>query len=385
MKPTAVVRSVGPRAPQFRFSADADERNAQIAAMAPHLRSIGIRADRTELNRLARLYAADGFGMDANVQASLTTASVLAPLQFLQAWLPGFTGVTLAARKIDEFVGMQTVGDWEDEEIIAGWLEASGSTHLYTDLGNIPYTSYNDQYTRRTIIRSEEGMRVGKLEELRAAKVKINSGDTKRKAASEALEVFRNSVGFLGFNNGQNNTYGLLNDPNLPAATAFPSTGSGGTTTWSTKDFPAITGDLRLGIAQLRVQSGDNFDPTTDEFTIGVATGTIDFLSVTAPYGNTSVRQWLEETYPKARVISAPELTGAISSQNAVYFYAEGTDAETDITSTDDNRTFNQLVQTKFMLVGVAQHAKGVEEDYSNATAGVLLKRPFMVARFYGN
>jgi hypothetical protein len=36
------------------------------------------------------------------------------------------------------------------------------------------------------------------------------------------------------------------------------------------------------------------------------------------------------------------------------------------------------------MVVGVAKTAKGFEEDYANATAGVMLKRPYAVARYSG-
>ena len=60
--------------------------------------------------------------------------------------------------------------------------------------------------------------------------------------------------------------------------------------------------------------------------------------------------------------------------------YAEGVAG----TGTDDTRTFVQVVPTRFMTVGVSQQAKSYEEDYSNATAGIMLKRPYAVVRYSG-
>ena len=55
-----------------------------------------------------------------------------------------------------------------------------------------------------------------------------------------------------------------------------------------------------------------------------------------------------------------------------------------DDASTDDRRTFIQVVPTKFQLNGVAQLAKGYEESYLKATAGVMVKRPYAVYRVTG-
>ena len=43
-----------------------------------------------------------------------------------------------------------------------------------------------------------------------------------------------------------------------------------------------------------------------------------------------------------------------------------------------------QVVPAKFRVVGVAKDTKGYEEDYSNATAGVMCKRPYAVVRYTG-
>ena len=92
------------------------------------------------------------------------------------------------------------------------------------------------------------------------------------------------------------------------------------------------------------------------------------------------MREWLRDTYPAVRVVSAPELNGANGGENVFYLYADNV---TD-SSTDDGRTFVQIVPTRFMSLGVEQQAKAYVEDYTNATAGVMVKRPYAVVRRSG-
>lgn len=321
----------------------------------------------------------EGTGMDA-LAVGVLPGSIPTPIQFLQNWLPGFVNIITAARKIDEFVGITTSGAWEDEEIVQGVMEQLGTSVPYGDYTNVPLSSWNTNFNTRTVVRFEEGMRVGLLEEARASRMKVNSADAKREAATLALEIQRNSVGFFGYNAGDNLTYGLLNDPGLPSYTQFPTTGTGTTSTWSTKTFLQITADIRLAVSTLRTTSQDLIDPKTTNITMGLATSVVDFLSVTSDFGN-SVQEWLDKTYPKIRVVSAPELNGANAGQNVFYLYAE----TVEDMSTDDGKTFIQVVPAKFRTLGVQQLVKAYEEDYSNATAGVMCKRPYAVVRFFGN
>lgn len=336
------------------------------------LSRIGIGLDESTVRRMMA-----GVGMDA-MPGTVTTASITTPVQFLQAWLPGFVQIMTAARKIDEFVGVTTAGSWEDEEVVQGVMEVTGTSQPYGDYTNIPLSSWNVNFERRSIVRFEEGMRVGVLEEARAAKIKANSAESKREGASLALEIQRNRIGFYGYNNGANRTYGFLNDPSLPAYVDV-ATGAGGDTTWASKTFLEITADIRAMTAALRSQSGDLISAQDVNTTLGLATDVVEYLSVTSDYG-ISVQDWLTKTYPKMRVVSAPELNGANGAENVAYLYAETVPGS----SSDGGRVFDHIVPSKFQVIGVAKQAKGYEEDYSNATAGIFLKRPFAVVRRSG-
>lgn len=314
-----------------------------------------------------------------------TTASVPTLVQFLQAWLPGFVRFITAARKIDELIGMTTIGSWEDEQIVQGMLEPTGNAIPYGDYSNIPLTSWNVNYEWRTVVRFEMGAAVGLLEEARAARIRVNTGAEKRGQAGVALDIQRNRVGFYGYNGGNNRTYGFLNDPSLPAYVTVPN-GAAASPLWANKTFIEITADIRTGLADLQVASQDTIDVQTAPIVMAIPTGRNQYLSVTpgtptsGGTGGYSVRQWLKDNYPNLRVVTAPELTDANGGSSAMYFYAESVNDG----SSDDGQVFSQIVPAKFQALGVEKKAKAYVEDYANATAGVLLKRPYAVKRYTG-
>lgn len=348
------------------------------------LAGVGINLnDRTTRQMMA------GLGLDMAMDSNdvgiapaplsgLTTASIATPTQFLQAWLPGFVRVLTAARKIDELIGLTTVGSFEDEEVVQGVLEPTGVAIPYTDDGNVPLMNWNTNFERRTVVRFEAGMSVGVLEELRVARMRVNTAGEKRASAALALDIQRNRVGFYGFNSGSNRTYGFLNDPALPAYVNFPN-GAGGSALWSSKTFLEIQKDIRLGLVKLRTQSMDTIDPGKTPITIAVPTNAIDFLSVTSDFG-ISVQKWLDDAYPNVRVVSAPELNDANGGVGVAYFFAE----RVDDGASDDSKVFGQNVPSKFFTLGVEKRTKSYVEDYANASAGTMCKRPYAVARYSG-
>lgn len=339
--------------------------------------------DHEELEKLGIGWVKDAFdaqseiafGMDS-IQGLATVASVVTPVQFLQNWLSGMVYQLFAARKIDELIGITSTGAWEDEEIVQPWLEQTGSPMPYGDSTVAPFMGYNINYVTRTVVRFEAAVRVGLLEEARAARVRANSGQIKRDSAALQLEIQRNMLGFYGYNAGNNFTYGFLNDPNLPAYVEV-ATGVGGFH-WSQKTFAEIQLDLLTSLQQLRTNSQDTIDPGKTPITLACATNARDYLSTTTQFG-ISVMDWLKSTYPNVRVESAPQLNAANAGDGVFYMYAETVDDG----STDDRKTFIQAVPAKFQTLGVQKLMKVYMEDYGNASAGVLCKRPYAVTRYY--
>lgn len=327
--------------------------------------------------------AMDNMGVSGamdDTAGTITTQSISTPIQFLQQWLPGLVRIVTAARRADELMGVMTIGSWEDEEVVQPVLEPTGDAVLYGDYTNVPLASWNTNYERRSVVRFEQGIKVGTLESARSARVRINDAAEKRNAAMLALEIIRNKVAFFGYNNGDNRTYGFLNDPSLPAYISAAATGTGSPATlWSGKTFLQITADIRGMFARLQATSKDVIDVERTPTTLALATAVFQYLSVTSDFG-VSVRGWLTETYPKCRVISAPELDGANGGANVAYLYAD----KVEDGSTDGGATWGQLVPAKFQALGTEKQAKAYLEDFSNASAGALLKRPYAVQRLTG-
>jgi hypothetical protein len=318
------------------------------------------------------------YAMDT-IQQPVTTASIAAPLQFLQNWLPGQVEIMTAARKIDELVGIRTIGSWEDEQIVQEVVENTGSPVPYGDTTVVPLSDWNMNFVTRSVVRFELGMRVGIMEEARAARVRVASGAQKRKSCGIQLEIQRNAVGFYGYNSGNNLTYGFLNDPNLPSYITVATGAVTSSKLWSLKTFLEIQADILTALQTLRTQSLDTIEPNKTAITLAVATNCVDYLSKTSDFG-ISVYAWLKQFYPNVTVVSAPQLNSANGGANVFYTYSN----KVNDSSSDDQSTFVQVVPAKFQVLGVQKLAKGYEEDYSNATAGVMVKRPYAVVRSTG-
>lgn len=337
------------------------------------LSKIGINMDTASIGKMMAT-------MDA-VQPTVTTGSISTPVQFLQQWLPGFVYVITGARRIDDFIGMMTVGAWEDEQIVQSLLELTGYAQPYGDYTNVPLSSWNVNFNLATVVRFEEGMQVGILESARASRIQIDSGNEKRQSGALSLEIARNNVGFFGYNSGANNTYGFLNAPGLPAYVTVP-VGAGGFTTWSTKTFLEIQRDILFMVQQLRTQSQSQIDPGRTNMVLALATAVREQIEKSTDF-NVSIVDWLNKTYGnRVRIEDAPQLNAANGGANVAYMYAERMDGQ-DM-STDGGAIWLQMVPSKFKVLGVQQNPKNYVEDYSNATAGVMLKRPFGVVRISG-
>lgn len=331
------------------------------------LDSLGISYSKSALDGMKSFYA-----MDADI-AGVTTPSVSTPIQFLQHWLPDVVEVVTAAREIDAIAGRSIVGRWEDEEIVQRVLERTGQAKPYGDHADIPLSSWNLNFEHRDIVRFEQGIQVGVLEEARAGAMNVSSQTEKRAAAAEALAIELNNVGFYGYNATTNRTYGLLNDPNLGAYTTVAA-GTGGGTTWASKTYDEICLDIKTAMAALRTKSGNHFKPERDAAKLAVAVSAVDALNAQNQFGMT-VFDFIKKNYPNVTVESAVQLDGANGGANVFYLIAD---------TINGGRVIDQLVPDVFRLVGTEKKSKVFIEDYSNATAGILVKRPIGVVRYSG-
>lgn len=337
------------------------------------LARIGIALDDSTVRRMRAAFAGDAF-TDSSIANSVSS-----PVQFLQTWLPGFVYSMTQPRTIDRLIGMTTVGAPEDEEIVQPTLEHAGNAQLYGDHTNYPLAGVGNGYERRTVVRFELGLRVNWLEDKRAGRASIDVASEKRVGVGIGLDIARNRIGFYGFNNGANRTYGFLNDPGLPAYVTVAA-GAGGVT-WALKTYDEVIRDITTALGALQTSSRGLVNIKTDPITLAVSLAAVNELdSKLNALGTRSVAGWLKETYPSVRVEASVDLDGANAGANVFYVYAE----RVADSGTDSGLVFQQFVPTKFQTIGTETDAKGYGEDSINATAGVMVTRPYAVRRYTG-
>lgn len=347
------------------------------------LAKLGIHISPHVIDTYRRAYGQDAAitipGLTVNPAG---TVPVLA--QFLQSWIPGQVEAATRANKADEVMGVVTAGNWEDAEVIQEILELTGHAELYGDFNNVPLSSWNLSHEIRGVVRFEEGFVVGELEAARSGRIGINSADTKRRAAQKALDYSRNRVAFYGFDNaGDRPIYGMLNDPGLPGYVTVP-TGAAGTTQWNTKTRNEIIKDLLTALSYLRTQSKEMVDPQSDAITLAVASDKYDYLftpdvGAGSANGETPM-DWLRTNYPNVTVISLLELNDVSAGQDAFYLWAN----DVADTGSDGGGTIVQIVPTRLRALGIDTSCKTITEDFTNATAGVMVKRPYAIYRASG-
>lgn len=345
----------------FKFSDYSDLRVSK-----DDLNAFGISMDESLLPDLKQHFA-----MDAALQ---TVPSITNPIQFFQYWIPNAVEYITSARKIDDIVGRTIAGSFEDEEIVLTLIENTGTAEPYTDTTNIPFASWNQNFETRSIVRFEQGVQVGYLEAARASRMRIDDHNRKTEGAARALAIELNRIGFFGYADGTNKTYGLLNDPFLPAYITVAE-GEKAETTWSSKTFEEITQDIITAMGKLTVQLAGNFSPDKDSCVMTVALSAYQELQKMNALGTKSVLEWLKETYRGLRLEVAPEFDGANGGSNVFYIIVDRVGSA---------KVVDQYVQEVLRLVGMEKRAKVTIEDFASATAGVFVQQPIGIVRYSG-
>lgn len=332
------------------------------------LKNLGVFVGQNVLADIAKNYSMDG------LPALQTAASIANPVQFLQYFIPNAIKIVTQARKADELLGRDVGGTWKDNEVVLPVVEQAGQARPYGDKTNANVNSMNVNFERRTICRFEQDVEVGILEQERGSAMRVDVSGVKRDGAADSLAISANEVAFYGYNDGDNRTYGILNDANLSAFVTV-TTGAGGYTTWASKTFNEIVNDLKTAFSALRTKTGTNYDPYSDGCVLGIASSCIDMLDTMNNNGTQSVKEWLQSTHPNCRIVPVPQFDEANGGSNVFYLIADRLQGQ---------KVVYHFIPETLRLVGTEKKAKGFLEVYSNATAGVLVSQPVGVVRYTG-
>src|SRR5574344_386 len=339
---------------------------ADAKIKAEHLRNLGVNLDGVAFD--SGLTGGGSGGVPGYVSR-----------EALETWLPGTLRAITTVRNIDEIVGITTIGDWRDEAIKLRVIETAGQAALYGDNADIPLADIRTSIEKRGIIAFEQGFRTGQMEEYRLGQSGYQAAEEKRRAASESLDIARNSIGFRGFMSAGTSVYGLLNDPNLSAYQSYSDVGAGGTAWNAGVTFAKLVTDFGRMIDRIESQMGGHLQDNT-QLCFVVPTGYRNVLQTREANTGVSFKAWLAETYPNIRIVTSPEFVGANGGADVAYLIAESV-AEYD-DSDVNGATVIQAVPERYSVIGSENQVKGYLEDAIMATAGVFVVRPWAISRY---
>lgn len=356
-----------------------DAADAKALAYRPEsLAKLGISVSPEFVRQFNR--NAISVALDAGITQPVTTPSNGTPVQFLQEFLPGVVNILTTVRKADMVAPVVTAGEWHFEEVVLKTMEHTANPLLYSDHGGVPLVSFNEVYERRQVIRFELGIQQNPLADARSAATGTSPQEEKRVALAEGFEILRNDIAFYGFNVGTGKTYGILNDPQLPAYITVAN-GGGGNTTWLSKTTSEIVNDLATAIRALEIQAGGHIDPTMNRVDLEIPLAFNSFLSQsdTSFANGMTAMEWLGKNYPMVQVVTVPQFNEANAGENVFYLKA----VSVDNSGTDGGESMIQVVPAKMRAMGSVQNEKGgTTEGYTSAYAGVFTKRPYAVVRY---
>lgn len=309
---------------------------------------------------------------------TITQGNIGNVVQFFQYWMPEAIEVITAKRNADALLGRDIMGTFEDEEVVVRTLERTGQVRPYSDASDVPLVSWNQTLEKRLNLRFELGMKSGKLADLRASKMLVNSDSEKRAAIATAFAINQNEIAFNGYNsyNASSNTtggltYGILNDPNL-----LPYVTEANAKVFSACTFDEMVERINLWMSELIVTSKQNVNPFVDKGRFGIAPAAYSAMVTTMnSLGTKSVLGWFKETYANIEVLPIIEYATANGSDDVAYIIMD---------SLNTKPVVRQAVTSEMHLLGVEPKLKGTLEGYVSSTAGTIVCQGLGIVRATG-
>ena len=247
--------------------------------------------------------------------AALTTSpNTTVPAFLLQYVSPDVIEILTAKRAATRVFDEKKVGDWTTANYQYASVENVGSTYAYADYGDGPSSGINNEWNIRDQYIYQTNITYGDREVDMSATAKIDLIAAKQRAAAEAIAIDSNRFYLQGV--AGKRIYGLLNDPNLPAAIS-PNTVSSAVT-WASKlalengGTAAIYSDVLKMFSALQGQMGGLIDENTP-MKLLVSPGCAVNLMAATDF-NVSVIDMLKKAMPNLTIETVPEC--ATSSGN---------------------------------------------------------------------
>ena len=309
--------------------------------------------------------------MDA---AASTAPNIGAPAALYTYIDPRIVHVLFGVTNASKFFAPNKVGSWEQDFATFEVEEIEGNVTAYNDYADGVTTDVNYNFPSRQIYRYQTTIKYGDLESDKASAAKIPLVSRKQFAAAEIIARAENKFQMYGVKGIQ--SYGMLNDPNLPASISPVSTG--GNSTWADKvaASPAeaaniVYNDVSKLWSALTANNAGHLE-TNAPIVLGVSNKMISYLTIPNQYGKTA-KVLLTENFPNLEIVQVPEL----STTSGEMLYMTVRDLYGDETGWT-------AFAEKFRMGRLIPELSSYKQKASAATWGCVIRRPSLVATMLG-
>lgn len=302
--------------------------------------------------------------------ALITTPNTTVPAELLAYIDPMVIEILPAPRRAREIFGEEKKGDWTTPYMKWRVDEMTGKTEPYSDYANGTTSGVNSEWQTRVQYVFQTSITYGDFEVDMSSTAKVNLAASKQRAAANVIDIDQNRFYLLGVAGKE--IYGILNDPNLPAAITAGATGTGGSTKWADKTTVQIYNDVLALFAQLSEQSSGLIDKDTPlklclspELAVRLGAAT-DF--------NVSVLDMLKRYFTRIDIVTVPELHSMTAGETMFLIAPE----------VNGQRSGTLAFGEKMRAGRVVPDLSSFRQKFVGTTYGGIVLMPFAFAQMTG-
>ena len=307
-------------------------------------------------------------GVMAMDAALVTTPNAGIPVELLTLFDNRAIQVLLAKRAATEIFNEVKAGTRADAVRKFRVLENTGYTQPYSDYANNGKADVNYNFPMRENYLFETTIAYGDQEVAETSRAKISLVADKQMAATTAIAVDMNKFYMNGVAGLQN--YGLLNQPNLPAA-IVAANGAGGSATWASKTGTEIYNDIVALMADIASRTEGNVDQQT-KYKLVVGPSSNAELNKLNSFGTETVLTLIKRNFPNLEVVVAPEYDDTTKKIQLIALDVDGTPT-------------GEMAYSEKLIAGrVIPDLSSFRQKFMAGTYGAVVYRPVLVSTMTG-
>lgn len=314
------------------------------------------------------------YDLALDAQPTLLTSANSAVPGWLTAYIdPEVVRILQTPNKGAEILGEEKTGDWTTETATFMVVENTGEVAPYGDWSNNGHSDANVDWVNRQSYLFQTVVQYGDLQVDRAGLARLNWVGELQTSAAATLNKFQDYTYHFGVAGLA--CYGMLNDPNLPAALT-PGTKAAGGTRWVNNGVVVATAneiysDLQALVLDV-VGRTSGIVQKTDGLTLVLPPQSDVALMQTNQFG-ISVMDLLQKNFPSLKIVTDPR--HATASGNVVQLWADRWNGTKVATA-----AFNEKLRDHQIVRMLSSYA----QKKTSGTWGVVVKAPIAVSQMLG-